>query len=820
MNISTDRLFGILGIENVSSVSRTVQHIHIDSRSIHLPEHALFAAIKGNRHDGHAFIPELYERGLRVFLVSDPKSSGKFTDALFLLVDNVVDALQKIAFYHRHLFDIPIIGITGSNGKTTIKEWLYQLLSPEYQIVKSPKSYNSQIGVALSIFNMDNDHQLGIFEGGISRMEEMDKIAPIIDCALGIFTNIGSAHQEGFASLNQKISEKAKLFVNSETVICCKDQKKVFDCLKKLYADKLLTWSLKGTSDNLNAKVIDHRDGGTYLHLDHMGKTADLWIPFRNIASIENAMHCLTSMLQLGYDMVAIKDRFHWLKSLSLRLELVKGSRNNLIINDCYNADLESLSLALEFMVQHALERSRTLVLSDVHQMNKSSEDLYGRISEMIEASRIQRVIGVGNEVSILQQFLSSSIEQFYFQSTSDLSDQLHRFNFHNEIVLIKGARSFELEKISFQLQSQSHAAHLEIDLSALMHNLSTFQGLLPDETKMMVMLKAAAYGVGSEAISTLLQYDQIDYIGVAYADEGVELREQGIHVPILVLNPDWNYLDLLYRYHLEPEVYSIQALQAVIDYQNKTNHQLSIHLKLDTGMNRLGFRPDELVNIIALTKQNDLKIKSIFSHLAASDDPSYEAFTKRQLNRFTDFCDGVSKAIGYQPFRHILNTSGIIRFPNYMFEMVRLGIGLYGIDPTDNLSLDLEKVHALKAKISQIKIVPEGSLVGYNAKTPVRTERKTATINIGYADGLFRAAGNGNCQFLVNGQLAPTIGNICMDMTMLDITGLQHIHVGDEVEIFGKDLPLEMIAKQMKTIPYEILCGISSRVRRLYYQS
>jgi len=730
-------------------------------------------------------------------------------------VEDVIAAMQELAIYHRNRFDFPVIGITGSNGKTTIKEWLFQLLNPDQHIVKSPKSYNSQIGVALSVFNMTTDHAMGILEGGVSKVGEMQNIAPMIDCSLGIFANIGSAHDEGFQDTAEKVYEKMLLFTNSEHIICSVDNPIVYNPLRESFNPKLITWSLDDNPADIKGSIQ-----GSTLTIRYNDKQGEILLPFRDRASIENLMHCITTMLLLGYDYDNINRRVQWLKRLALRLELVNGINGNLIINDCYNADLESLSIAFDFMNQYAIGKSKTLIISDMHQISSDTERLYARIAGKITSKAISKVIMIGKDVAIMNGLLPDDIKKGLYPDTLTFLNDIREWKFNDEIILVKGARKFELERVCNRLQSQTHAAQLEIDISALLYNLSQYQGIIPIGTKSLVMVKASAYGGGSTEISTLLQYHKIDYVGVAYADEGVALRKDGIDLPILVLNPDWNHLDIHHEYKLEPEVYSIRGLQAVKAFELANQVRLPVHIKLDTGMNRLGFRGEELDHLLTELESYNYQVQSVFSHLAACDDPEKDDFTQSQFDKFDQGYELISKATEHRPNRHILNSVGILRHPSHAYEMVRLGKGIYGIDLPEKYRSQFERVHTLKAKISQIKTLLPGSTVGYNATEIVQDQRQIATVNIGYADGVFRTAGNGQCQFMVKGRLAPTIGNICMDMLMLDITGLSNIEVGDEVEIYGKNIPIETIAQQMGTVPLELLCGISSRVRRLYFQA
>lgn len=660
---------------------------------------------------------------------------------------------------------------------------------------------------------MRSSHTLGVFEGGVSKPREMTKVAPMIDCSIGIFTNIGSAHDEGFESRDQKVVEKSLLFTQTKKLICSSDHPMVIDQLRLYFPDRLMTWSLKGNTADIEGYMEGHQLTFHYRKVKHI-----LQLPFVDEASVENVMHCITVMLHLGYGLNIIQERIQWLHRLPLRLELIQGARGNLVINDCYNADLESFQIALDFMEQHAGDRPRTLVISDFHQVGHEVDRLYQRMSAMIMSKPIYKVISIGEKIQKIE--LPDDVKVHHYTSTEQLVNDLDDVFSHDEIILVKGARAFEMERICNRLLSQTHAAELEVDLSALLQNLSTYKAILPKSTKVMVMVKAAAYGGGAREISTVLQYHHIDYVGVAYADEGVQLREQGLSLPILVLNPDWSYLDRLHRYHLEPEVYSMEGLIAVGNYQKDTGHQLKVHLKIDTGMHRLGFTRDDLSDLTDYLKASNIFVQSIFTHLAACDDPAKDDFTNSQLAQFDQTYSTIVDVLGYRPIRHILNSVGILRQPSHTYEMVRLGKGVYGIDLPEDIKPKFERVHTLKARISQIKKVKKGGTIGYNAKETLVEEKITATVNIGYADGVPRSAGNGKARFLVRDHLVPTVGNICMDMFMMDISGLGDIQIGDEVEIYGKRLPIESQSRDMNTIPLELLCGISSRVRRLYFQA
>lgn len=788
-----------------------IEHLLYDSRKLLFPKKSLFFAFKGERLDGHDFVRELYNKGLRNFIVSEEMEVSKFPLANFILVKNPLLALQQIAKAHRQQFSLKTIGITGSNGKTIVKEWLFQLLQEDFNIVRSPKSFNSQIGVPMSIWQIQDAHDLGIIEAGISQKGEMQNLAEIVDCEIGIFTNIGAAHSAGFSSLEEKLKEKLHLFKHTKTIIYCKDNELIDRAMQELPGKEFFTWSKTGKKANLNFSP------------DALEKS----LPFKDDASIENALHCWTLMHYLNIDEKTIQDRISKLEKVAMRLELKEGINNCLVINDSYNSDLTSLSIALNFLEQQSKLPKRTLILSDILQSGQEPKQLYREVCNLLFEKQIDRLIGIGKEINILADILSSKnlkefpkIEAIFYPNTAAFLNDFHQINFQKETILLKGARPFGFEKIATRLSKKNHQTTLEVNLNALIHNLRVYSSYLKPETKVIAMVKASAYGSGSVEVAKLLESQKVDYLGVAYADEGVELRKAGIQLPILVLNPEAATFDDLLEFQLEPEIYSLSQLDQFLNFLKTVTTSTVIHLKLDTGMHRLGFEEADLDDLLPLLKNTpQVKVRSIFSHLAASEAIPHDEFTNEQVDRFAKLSEKIIAALGYRPLRHILNSSGIIRFPQYQFEMVRLGIGLYGIDSTQELQEKLQVVNTLKASISQIKTIPKGETIGYGRSGKPNKISRIATISLGYADGLLRAAGNGAYQVLIEGQKAPIIGNVCMDMCMIDISHIPKAEVGAEVIIFGKELPVQELSTALHTIPYEVFTNISGRVKRVYFQ-
>ncbi len=792
------------------------------------PPVSLFFALPGQRHDGHRYLADAYRAGVRHFVVCQPVDVSLLPEANILKVENSLDALQTLAAWHRAQFHVPVVGITGSNGKTVVKEWLHQLLSPDFHIVRSPKSYNSQVGVPLSVWAMNEQHTLALFEAGISLPGEMERLARVIQPSIGIFTNIGPAHREGFASKMDKVREKMRLFDTAETLIFCADDEKIALVAQEWAAEKTgrraVSWSKAGQSAQFRVSEIQTLPtGSTRILLRDAAQAQDVFcfeIPFSDAASVENALHCwaLLHLLKVSPEDIAL--RMARLEPVEMRLELKAGLNRSTLINDFYNNDLASLRIALQFASQQTRARRLTLVLSDILQSGDAQQRLYDKVAAAMTEQHVARLIGIGQAVTALRDKLGPDVERHFYPDTEAFLENLGQHEFHDEVVLLKGARPFEFERIARRLEQKAHKTVLEVNLTALIHNLNTYNRMLRPGTRTLAMVKASAYGSGSAEVAKLLEFHQVDYLGVAYADEGIELRQAGVNLPILVLNPEPASFDALYRHRLEPEVYSLPLLRELLRFTGREK-QLAIHLKLDTGMHRLGFESADIQELGSMLREYpNVQVRSVFSHLAASDAPAHDAFTHRQAAVFSENFDKIRAALGYAPLRHIVNTSGIARFPEYHFDMVRLGIGLYGIDNSaPHSSLPLRPVNTLKATVSQIKSIQPGDTVGYNRNGPVSQPMRIATISIGYADGLLRLAGSGRYSMLLHGQLAPTIGNVCMDMTMLDVTHIPAAREGDEVIVFGENPPVQDLAACLQTIPYEVFTNISERVKRVYWQ-
>jgi len=802
-----------------------VEHLLLDSRSIATPATALFFALPGQRHDGHRFVGEAYRTGVRQFVVSREIDLSELPEAGVLLVPDTLEALQHLAAHHRAQFRLPVIGITGSNGKTVVKEWLYQLTRHHFRVVRSPKSYNSQVGVPLSVWQLRAEHTLGIFEAGISRPGEMDRLAQIIRPDIGIFTNLGPAHREGFPSDAAKLQEKMRLFESAHTLVVCADHPEIRAAAEVWAAARpgreLRTWSKTGKPAWVQFDGFETTATGVRFRIAQASLIthhASLQIPFTDEASLENACHCITVMLAMGVPPPGFSRPLKRLEPVEMRLELKAGINRCTVINDAYSNDLASLRIALQFARQQSRADTLVLVLSDFLQSGTGKKQLYGEVARAIAEHGVRRFVGIGSEITVLRDRLPAGLPAAFYPDTAAFLQDLQRLDFHDELILVKGARDFAFERIARRLEQKAHKTVLEVNLGALVHNLNVYNRLLAPGTKMMAMVKASGYGSGSAEVAKLLEFHQVDYLGVAYADEGIELRQAGVRLPILVLNPEPASFDALARYHLEPEVYSLSLLDELIRFAGK-NREFPIHLKLDTGMHRLGFVPADLRALTErLRAHPNLRVRSVFSHLSASDAPAHDAFTHTQAAAFTAQYEPIAEALGYRPLRHIANTGGIARFPEYHFDMVRLGIGLYGVG-AGALQEQLQVVNTLKATISQIKEIPPGDTVGYNRNGPVAQPSRIATISIGYADGLLRLAGNGRYSVLVHGRRAPTIGNVCMDMTMVDVTHIPAAREGDEVVLFGEQPSVSELAACLQTIPYEVFTNISERVKRVYWQ-
>jgi alanine racemase len=775
-------------------------------------------------------LQDAWHKGVRNFLVSQQVENTLLPESNIVQVKDTLVALQKIAAAHRKQFDIPVIGITGSNGKTVIKEWLYQLLSGIYNTVRSPKSYNSQVGVPLSVWLMNETQQLAIFEAGISQPGEMENLERIINPTIGLFTNIGEAHSEGFMNARQKINEKLILFRHAKQLVYCHDHVELNQCIVQYMHQvrsgrseeplQLFSWSQKQDAD-LRITNVSKTGAKTTITGIYKINEASITIPFSDDASIENAIHCWCIMLLLNVSQDDIKSQMAQLQQVSMRLELKHGINDCTIINDSYNSDLTSLQLALNYLDQQKQHSHHTVIMSDILQIGRRDIDLYDEVASLISRKNIQRFIGIGpalykNKASFRKY---KRIRSIFFKSTDDLLKNFHLITFDKEAILLKGARVFAFEKIGLLLEQQVHQTVMSIDLSALTHNLNVFRAELKPGVKTMAMVKAFAYGSGSYEIANLLQYAGVDYLTVAYTDEGIALRKAGIKMPIMVMSPDANSFDRMIVWKLEPELFNFQSLSSFLSIaQTLAVSKYPVHIKLDTGMHRLGFNPEdinELGNKIA--ENSAIEVVSIFSHLAASDDPKEDAFTGQQGQLFEQMSNALMEKLPNRPMRHICNSAGIVRHPELQHDMVRLGLGLYGVDASHVLQNKLRQTSTLKTSIAQVRNIPAGDNIGYGHHTMAAQDMRIATICIGYADGYPRTLGNGRAYVLIHGKPAKTIGSICMDMCMVDITDIPEAKEGDDAVIFGKGLTVIELAKWAGTISYEIMTSISQRVKRVY---
>jgi alanine racemase len=797
----------------------TVERLLTDSRRLIFPETILFFAIVTPQRDAHNFIIDLYERGVRNFVVHPDFDIAFFKEANFIFSDDTLASLQSLAAFHRQQFSYPVIAITGSNGKTIVKEWLYQLLSPEYNIVRSPRSYNSQLGVPLSIWQMSNTDTLGIFEAGISMPGEMQKLTDIIDPNIGILTNIGNAHDENFISTQQKTEEKCRLFTNCDTVITNGDNQSVLDILQTTSKAKLITW---GTNENNCIQILSQqkKENETVVELSYQTKTHELIIPFTDDASIQNIITCTATLLYFKINIEVITERLQALQAVDMRLQLVPAINNCALINDSYSFDIASFTVALDFIQQQNQFQQKTVILSDIPGLNSSGA--YAEIIFMLKARNVSKVIVIGEQWKTYFPFLKEAIDNVsQFISTTEFLNKYSISQFRNEVILLKGARRFTFEIIAEALQQKVHRTVLEINLTSIIHNLNQYRRILKKGVKIMAMVKASGYGSGSAEIANVLQFHKTDYLAVAYADEGVDLRKANIRLPIMVMNVDEEAFESTIQYNLEPEIYSINIFKSFDRFLDKQGLQYyPIHIKIDTGMHRLGFGEEDMEALTGLLKSgNRMVIKSVFSHLAASEDPKEDAFTLLQADRFKQACSQIEAAVGYNFLKHISNSAASSRMPQLQFDMIRLGIGLYGIDSSNNKKLTLQPAATLKTTIAQLRKVKSGDAVGYNRRGKINTDAVIATLRIGYADGLRRALSNGVGRVFIRGKFAPVIGSVAMDMAMADVTHITDAEEGDEVEIFGRNISVAEVAENCDTIPYEILTGIGQRVKRIYIE-
>ena len=821
MPYTTETIATLIGAELIGSHMGTVKWLLTDSRSLSMPEETLFFALVTKRGDGHRYIADLYGRGVRQFVVSTRPTADELEhmpQAAFLLVDDTLAALQQLAQEHRAQYKIPVVGITGSNGKTVVKEWLAQLLAPDKRIARSPRSYNSQVGVPLSVWLMEENTDIAIIEAGISRMGEMKRLRHIVNPTIGVLTNIGGAHQENFTSEERKCMEKLELFRDSEIIIYNGDDTLIAQAVEcSLQTAREIAWSKHDTDKPLYIASVTKEESSTTITYNYLGLPGAYTIPFTDEASVENSIHCLAVCLYLMMPIETIAQRMSLLEPVAMRLEVKEGKNGCTLINDSYNSDLASLDIALDFMARRPERegRQRVLILSDLQQTGKSSRSLYSRVATLVESRGIDRIIGIGAEISASAARFAH-LESSFYNTTEEFLQSSELQALRRSLVLVKGSRSFGFDRIADWLTLKVHETTLEINLDDMVSNLNYYRSLMQPTVKTVCMVKAFAYGAGFYEIAKTLQDHRVDYLAVAVADEGEQLRKAGITANILVMNPEMTAFKTLFDNHLEPEIYSFALLDAMIHAcQHEGYSYYPIHIKIDTGMSRLGFAPEDMPRLIErLAQQTAVIPRSVFSHLAGSDSTDFDTFTHLQAARFQQAADTLQAAFPHKILRHLCNSAGIERFPEYHHDMVRLGLGLYGISPVgDRL---LHPISTLKSTILQIHEVPESETVGYSRRGQLTRPSRIASLPIGYADGLNRRLGNGRGYCIVNGRPAPYVGNICMDVCMIDITDIP-CHEGDSVEIFGPNLPVTQLAQWLDTIPYEVLTGISTRVRRIY---
>ena len=819
MKISTLDIAGIVNGKLTGDQELFVSELLTDSRQFNFSEGLAFFAIRGVNHDGHIFIDQLYKRGIRIFLVEVfPDELINYSGSAFIQVASTIQALQDLAAYKRKQFGGTVIGITGSAGKTIVKEWLADIIALSMPVVRSPKSYNSQVGVPLSVWKLNPAYRIGIMEAGISFPGEMERLQKVIDPDIGVLTNIGDAHQENFPDLKTKANEKIKLFKNASVIVYCSDYKIIHKLISgdlSFKSKRLVDWSFENEHAAVYVKKKTSETEKTDVVIKFDDTDFSFMIPFADRASVENAVTVVSVCLASGIDPKIIREGLAGLVSVAMRMERKNGINGCQLIEDYYNSDPGSLGMAMEYLKSQNTRRT-TLILSDFVQSGRNEKELYSEVAELVKQSGIERFIGVGKALTDNAFYFGEGSKFFY--STNDFIRSFTPVDFRNETILLKGARAFEFEKISKLLEQQVHQTVLEINLDAVTHNLNEFRRHLSNRTRIMAMVKAFAYGAGSSEIAGLLEYHRVDYLAVAYADEGVELRESGVTLPVMVMSPELSAFELIIRHNLEPEIFSIPILRKFTEIASR--HGLvdyPVHIKIDSGMHRLGFMPEETEELISLLKASEsLKVISIFSHLAASDDSRFDNFTRKQVEIFLSAASFVERELGYPILRHILNSSGVVRFPEYQFDMVRPGIGIYGIGNFGNYNL--RPAGRFITRISQVKRVPPGEPVGYGCADVSDKERLIAVLPVGYADGLNRKLGNRNGNLFVKNTCVPLIGNICMDMCMADITHLSASE-GDEAEIFGENIRVEEIAEKCDTIPYEILTSIPARVKRVFYR-
>ena len=828
MKYSIEKITTLIGARRIGEVDAQIGWLLTDSRSLCFPEETLFFALKSARNDGHKYIEDLYRRGVRNFVVEAKgilefctSGTEHMPDANFLIVPSPLAALQRLAERHRDEFNVPIVGITGSNGKTMVKEWLYQLLLPSQKIVRSPRSYNSQIGVPLSVWLLNERTEIGIFEAGISQPGEMMALRDIIQPTIGVLTSLGAAHQENFRSMEEKCLEKLELMHDTEAMVYCSDNDIVSRCIRRMqYQGEKIAWSQCDEQASFFVKNIENKGQTTRITYIWQQEENTYSIPFIDEASIEDTITCAVVALRLGLTPGQLADRMPKLEPVAMRLEVKEGQRGCLLINDSYNSDINSLDIALDFMNRRESKRmlKKTLILSDMFQTGTTPEALYAQVSDLAVKRGIEKFIGIGPELMAQADKIQVSDKQFFADVPHFLSSDAFTA-LHNELILLKGARPFGFDLITEQLEQKVHETILEVNLNAVVDNLNYFRSFLKPETKMVCMIKADAYGAGAVEIAKTLQDQRVDYLAVAVADEGVTLRKAGITANIMIMNPEVTAFKTMFDYDLEPEVYSFRLLDALVKAARKEGITgWPVHIKLDTGMHRLGFDPvDDIFKLIdRLKHQTAIIPRSVFSHFVGSDSDGFDEFSARQFALFEEGSQQLQAAFSHKILRHMDNSAGIEHFPERQMDMCRLGIGLYGVDPRNNRMLST--VSTLKTTILQMRHVPAGETVGYSRKGKIERDSVIAAIPIGYADGLNRGLGNRRCYCLVNGQKAEYVGNICMDVAMIDVTDIPCVE-GDQVEIFGEHLPVTVLSDVLGTIPYEVLTGVSSRVKRVYFQ-
>lgn len=823
MAYTIEKVTALIGAHRYGGSDSLVSWLLTDSRSLSFPEETLFFALQSERNDGHRYIADLYRRGVRSFVVTNvPDSYAQtYPQASFLKVTDTLKALQRLAERHRDEFQIPIIGITGSNGKTMAKEWIYQVLSPQMRVTRSPRSYNSQIGVPMSVWLLNKDTQVGVFEAGISLPGEMAQLKAIIQPTIGILTNLGTAHQENFNSIDDKCNEKLSLFADSEVIVYPADDETISRNVQlSHFKGQLLPWSAKDPKAPLYIKNIDKKGTSTHIIYIYKGAEGQYTLPFIDTASINNSFACAAVALHMGVGTDVLARRMATLEPVAMRLEVKEGQHGCTLINDSYNSDVNSLDIALDFMNRRPdhNERRHTLILSDIYQSGEDKERLYQEVSDMITKRHVDKVIGIGPDITSQQDTIQAK-EKHFFTTCQEFVGSPVFSSLHDEVILIKGSRLFSFDHITELLERKVHETILEVNLNAVVKNLNFYRSFMHQDTKLVCMVKANAYGSGAVEVAKTLQDHRVDYLAVAVADEGVTLRKAGITSNIMIMNPEMTAFKTMFDYDLEPEVYSFRLLDALVRAAGKegiTNYP--VHIKLDTGMHRLGFSPTEDIDQLTerLKGQNAIIPRSVFSHFVGSDSDDFDNFSARQFKLFDEASRKLQGAFSHKILRHIDNSAGIEHFPERQLDMCRLGLGLYGIDSRDNSIIN--NVCTLKTTILQLRHVPKEDTVGYSRKGVLERDSLIAAIPIGYADGLNRHLGCGHCHCLVNGHKAPYVGNICMDVAMIDVTGIP-CKEGDTVEIFGDHLPVTVLSDAIGTIPYEVLTGVSERVKKVYYQ-